>query len=64
MKWNQDDRMLLMLYGEKSLSETIASMKKVRSSLEEDETELDRMLANVIRKLQQISENEYAGMRM
>ncbi|MGN8819231.1 transposon-transfer assisting family protein [Oribacterium sp. HCP28S3_H8] len=64
MKWNQDDRMLLMLYGEKSLSETIASMKKVRSSLEEDETELDRMLANVIRKLQQISEKEYAGMRM
>jgi sensor histidine kinase regulating citrate/malate metabolism len=64
MKWNQDDRMLLMLYGEKSLSETIASMKKVRSSLEEDETELDRMLANVIRKLQQISEKEYVGMRM
>lgn len=64
MKWNQDDRMLLMLYGEKSLSETIASMKKVRSSLEEDETELDWMLANVIRKLQQISEKEYAGMRM
>lgn len=64
MKWNQDDRMLLMLYGEKSLSETIASMKKVRSLLEEDETELDRMLANVIRKLQQISEKEYAGMRM
>ena len=64
MKWNQDDQMLLMLYGEKSLSETIASMKKVRRSLEEDETELDRMLANVIRKLQQISEKEYAGMRM
>lgn len=64
MKWNQDDRMLLMLYGEKSLSETIASMKKVRSSLEEDEIELDKMLADVIRKLQKISEKEYAGMRM
>lgn len=64
MKWNQDDRILLMLYGEKSLPETIASMKKVRSSLEEDEKELDRMLADVIWKLQQISEKEYAGMRM
>jgi uncharacterized protein YqcC (DUF446 family) len=59
MKWNQDDRMLLILYGEKTLPGTIASMQKIRSSLEKDETELDQMLAGVIRKLQQISEEEF-----
>ncbi|MEE8886135.1 MAG: transposon-transfer assisting family protein [Eubacteriales bacterium] len=63
MEWNQDDRMLLMLYGEESLSGTIASIQKVRDSLEADETELDQMLAGVISKLQQITEKEYSGMR-
>jgi cell division septum initiation protein DivIVA len=44
MEWNQDEEMLLMLYGEDSLTDTIAAMKSVRGKLQPDETELDRML--------------------
>ncbi len=64
MKWSQDDRMLMMLYGEKSLQDTIASLQSVRDSLDADETDLDQMLRCVIRKLLKISEKEYAAMRM
>ena len=63
MKWSQDDRMLMMLYGEKSLQDTIASLQSVRDSLDADETDLDQMLRCVIRKLLKISEKEYAAMR-
>lgn len=59
MEWNQDDRMLLMMYGEKNLPDTIASMQNVKNTLEADETELDQMLTDVIRKLKQISEREF-----
>ena len=34
-------------------------MKKVQGKLQADETELDKMLASVIGKLQQISEQEF-----
>lgn len=64
MKWSQNDRMLMMLYGEKSLQDTIASLQSVRDSLDADETDLDQMLRCVIRKLLKISEKEYAAMRM
>jgi hypothetical protein len=56
MEWNQDEEMLLMLYGEDSLTDTIAAMKSVRGKLQPDETELDRMLASVIWKLQRLSD--------
>lgn len=59
MEWNQDDRMLLMMYGEKNLPDTIASMQNVKNTLEADETELDQMLTDVIRKLKQISDREF-----
>lgn len=65
MKWSQDDRMLMMLYGEKSLQDTIASLQSVRDSLDADETDLDQMLRCVIRKLLKISEKSFpAAMRM
>jgi ABC-type transporter Mla subunit MlaD len=64
MKWSQDDRMLMMLYGGKNLQDTIASLQSVRDSLDADETDLDQMLKSVIWKLLQISEREYAAMRM
>lgn len=59
MEWNQDEEILLMLYGENSLQDTIIAMKKVRGKLQADETDLDKMLAGVIGKLQQISEQEF-----
>lgn len=59
MEWNQDEEMLLMLYGEDSLTDTIAAMKSVRGKLQPDETELDQMLAGVIWKLRRISEQEF-----
>lgn len=61
MEWNRDERMLLMLYGEKNRLDTIAAMKTVKGSLQADETELDRMLSGLIRKLQRISEQEFEG---
>lgn len=64
MKWSQDDRMLMMLYGEKNLQDTIASMERVRDLLDTDEADLDQMLKSVIWKLTQISEKEYTAMRM
>lgn len=64
MKWSRDDRMLMMLYGEKNLPDTIASMQRVRDLLDADEADLDQMLKSVIWKLRQISEKEYAAMRM
>lgn len=60
MNWNQDDQLLLMLYGEDSLQHTIESMQKIKDSLGADETELDRMLTHVIQNLQQITESEFA----
>ena len=59
MEWNQDEKILLMLYGENSLQDTIIAMKKVQGKLQADETDLDQMLAGVIGKLQQISEQEF-----
>ena len=59
MEWNQDEEILLMLYGENSLQDTIIAMKKVQGKLQADETDLDKMLAGVIGKLQQISEQEF-----
>ncbi|MDY5112891.1 MAG: transposon-transfer assisting family protein [Bilifractor sp.] len=59
MEWNQDEEILLMLYGENSLQDTIIAMKKVQGKLQADETDLDQMLAGVIGKLQQISEQEF-----
>ncbi len=59
MEWNQDEEILLMLYGENSLQDTIIAMKKVQGKLQADETDLDQMLASVIGKLQQISEQEF-----
>ena len=59
MEWNQDEEILLMLYGENSLQDTIIAMKKVRGKLQADETDLDKMLAGMIGKLQQISEQEF-----
>lgn len=59
MEWNQDEKILLMLYGENSLQDTIIAMKKVQGKLQADETDLDQMLASVIGKLQQISEQEF-----
>lgn len=59
MEWNQDEEILLMLYGENSLQDTIIAMKKVQGKPQADETDLDQMLASVIGKLQQISEQEF-----
>lgn len=39
-------------------------MKKVQGKLQADETELDKMLASVIGKLQQISEQEFERIGM
>ena len=64
MEWNQDEEILLMLYGENSLQDTIIAMKKVQGKLQADETDLDHMLASVIRKLQQISEQELESIGM
>lgn len=61
MEWNQDERMLLMLYGEKNLADTITAMQTVRGKLQADETELDRMLSGLIHKLHRISEQEFEG---
>lgn len=61
MEWTRDERMLLMLYGENSLSDTIAALQTVKEKLQADEIELDRMLSGVIRKLQRISDQEFAG---
>ena len=61
MEWNRDERMLLMLYGEKNLADTIAAMQTVRGKLQADETELDRMLSGLICKLHRISEQEFEG---
>lgn len=61
MEWTRDERMLLMLYGENSLSDTIAALQAVKKKLQADETELDRMLSGVIRKLQRMSDQEFAG---
>lgn len=61
MEWTRDERMLLMLYGENSLSDTIAALQAVKEKLQADEIELDRMLSGVIRKLQRISDQEFAG---
>lgn len=51
-------------YGENSLQDTIIAMKKVQGKLQADETELDKMLASVIGKLQQISEQEFERIGM
>ena len=64
MEWNQDEEILLMLYGENSLQDTIIAMKKVQGKLQADETDLDQMLASVIGKLQQISEQEFESIGM
>jgi hypothetical protein len=64
MEWNQDEEILLMLYGENSLQDTIIAMKKVHGKLQADETDLDKMLASVIGKLQQISEQEFERIGM
>ncbi|MCH3988088.1 MAG: transposon-transfer assisting family protein [Lachnospiraceae bacterium] len=64
MEWNQDEKILLMLYGENSLQDTIIAMKKVQGKLQADETDLDQMLASVIGKLQQISEQEFESIGM
>ena len=64
MEWNQDEEILLMLYGENSLQDTIIAMKKVQGKLQADETDLDQMLAGVIGKLQQISEQEFESIGM
>ncbi len=64
MEWNQDEEILLMLYGENSLQDTIIAMKKVQGKLQADETDLDKMLASVIGKLQQISEQEFERIGM
>lgn len=64
MEWNQDEEILLMLYGENSLQNTIIAMKKVQGKLQADETDLDQMLAGVIGKLQQISEQEFESIGM
>lgn len=64
MEWNQDEKILLMLYGENSLQDTIIAMKKVQGKLQADETDLDQMLAGVIGKLQQISEQEFESIGM
>lgn len=64
MEWNQDEEILLMLYGENSLQDTIIAMKKVQGKLQADETDLDQMLASVIGKLQQISEQEFERIGM
>lgn len=61
MEWTRDERMLLMLYGENSLPDTIAALQTVKEKLQADEIELDRMLSGVIRKLQRISDQEFAG---
>lgn len=61
MEWTRDERMLLMLYGENSLSDTIAALQTVKEKLQADEIELDRMLSGVIRKLQRMSDQEFAG---
>lgn len=61
MELTRDERMLLMLYGENSLSDTIATLQTVKEKLQADEIELDRMLSGVIRKLQRISDQEFAG---
>lgn len=64
MEWNQDEKILLMLYGKNSLQDTIIAMKKVQGKLQADETDLDQMLAGVIGKLQQISEQEFESIGM
>lgn len=64
MEWNQDEEILLMLYGENSLQDTIIAMKKVQGKPQADETDLDQMLASVIGKLQQISEQEFESIGM
>jgi len=61
MEWTRDERLLLMLYGENSLSDTIAALQTVKEKLQADEIELDRMLSGVIRKLQRMSDQEFAG---
>ena len=61
MEWNRDERMLMILYVEKNLADTIAAMQTVRGKLQADETELDRMLSGLIRKLHRISEQEFEG---
>lgn len=42
-----------------SLQDTTIAMKKLQGKLQPDETDLDQMLASVIGKLQQISEQEF-----
>lgn len=60
MNFTKDEWMLLILYGKDTLSYTIASMQKVKKKLQPDETELDRMLNGMIRKLQSMTEAEFA----
>ena len=59
MNFTKDEWMLLILYGKDTLSDTIASMQKVKKKLQPDETELDRMLNGMIRKLQSMTEAEF-----
>jgi hypothetical protein len=60
MDFTKDEWMLLILYGKDTLSDTIVSMQKVKKKLQPDETELDRMLNGIIRKLQGMTEAEFA----
>ncbi len=59
MRWTDDDRMLLMLYGEANRAETIAALQKMRHCLLADEAELEAMTSSLIAKLEKITDMEY-----
>ena len=59
MYFNEDELFLISIYDTGDRKGTIDEISGIRQYLEEDETRLDELMESVLRKLREISDEEY-----
>ena len=60
--FTKDELMLMSIYDEGSVSATVEALKEMRDHIDADQAELMEMTDAVLRKLENISEEEYAAL--
>ena len=61
MKFDYDEKMVLMLYGEESREKTMEALKSMKELLTLEETELNHIIESILQKLTAMTDTEFAS---